>query len=119
MTSDISIRPFRGTVTVRFLDVVMASTDAAKIVNHDGVEDQVFIPFDDIYFEFLTRSQSQETCKVKGPATIWSIQAQGRSESDAMRSYGENEASRPLARHGLFDSRKVTVEMAGDDLPVA
>lgn len=119
MNARLDLQPFAGTVTVRFLDTVLASTDRALSLRQADGRDLLFIPFDDIYFEFLARSGTRETCPVKGEASLWDIRAAGRAEPDAMRSYGDNEASAPLRRHGMFDPEKVIVEKAASDLPVA
>lgn len=116
---ELTIRPFEGTVTVRFLEAVLASSRNALLVGQPGREEQVFIPFEDIYFDFLTRSDSVETCPVKGEAGLWTIQAVGRAEPDAMRAYGANEASARLKHYGVFDPAKVAIEMTQPDAPVA
>jgi uncharacterized protein (DUF427 family) len=119
MTPSLDLQPYAGTVTIRFLDTVLASTDRALALRRQEGSDILFIPFDDIYFEFLARSDSREHCPVKGEASLWDIRAAGRAEHDAMRAYGANEVSAPLRRYGTFDPEKVTVEQAASDLPVA
>lgn len=119
----LDIRPFGGTVTVRFMDAVIAASHDALIVRQDGGPDggneQVFIPFRDIYFDFLAKSDTREECRTKGEASLWSIQAMGRAEPDAMRSYGANETSAPLRNYGTFDPAKVAIELTPEDAPVA
>jgi uncharacterized protein (DUF427 family) len=117
--SPLDIRPYAGTVTVRYMDAVLASTHGALVVNHAGVRDQLFIPFDDIYFDLLVPSPTRETCAVKGEASLWTIQAVGRAEPDAMRVYGANEASARLRDYGAFDPDKVMIETTAADAPVA
>ena len=115
----LSIRPFRGTVTVRFMDAVLASSHDALMVGHEGADEQVFIPFNDIYFELLAQSDSHEACPVKGEASLWTIQAMGRAETDAMRSYGANDLSARLRNYGTFDPSKVSIEQTREDARVA
>lgn len=117
-SAQVSIRHYEGAVTVRFIDAVLASTSHALSVRDDSTrEEQIFIPFDDIYFEFMERSVSAEACPVKGEANLWTVRAMGRSVPDAMRSYGQNEASGLLRDYGLFDPRKVNVEMTPANAP--
>ncbi|TIU76804.1 MAG: DUF427 domain-containing protein, partial [Mesorhizobium sp.] len=45
----LTVTPFNGTVTVRFSDAIVASTERAKVLHEDGHDPVFYIPFEDIY----------------------------------------------------------------------
>ncbi|WP_395447915.1 hypothetical protein ACHMW7_23875 [Aminobacter sp. UC22_36] len=48
-----TIKPFDGTVNVSFSDAMIASTKNAMMMLQPGKDSVFFIPFEDIYFDFL------------------------------------------------------------------
>lgn len=107
----ITIHAFPDPVTVRFLDVVVASTDRALELREAGHDPVLYIPFDDIYFVHLEKTETQTHCPFKGDASYWRITGQGEAANDAMWAYEEPKAEvAQIAGHGAFDPRKVTFE---------
>jgi uncharacterized protein (DUF427 family) len=111
MDGGITIQPFPNAVTVRFHDVVVASTEKALELREPGHDPVLYIPFDDIYFVHLERTPSHTECPWKGTASYWRINGAGDSADDAMWAYEEPKAEvGEIAGHGAFDPRKVTFE---------
>lgn len=107
----ITIDPFSGPVTVRFLDTVIASTTRALELREAGHDPVLYIPFEDIYFVHLEKTGTRTHCPFKGDASYWSITGQGQAASDAMWAYEEPKAEvSRIAGHGAFDAGKVTFE---------
>lgn len=110
------IEPFRGVVTVTFSDAIIASTDRALILHEPGHDPVPYIPFEDIYFEFLERSDTQTRCPRKGTASYWRVSAVGEAAEDFMWSYETpHEAAKPIAGHGAFDTRIARIEIVPED----
>lgn len=107
----LSIEPFDGNVTITFSDAVIASTDRAKVLRESGKDPVFYIPFEDIYFEFLQKSATTSRCPVKGEANYWRASAVGSAAEDAMWAYlTPNPVAARLAGYGAFDERKVAIE---------
>ena len=116
--SEIEIEPYDGTVTVTFSSAIVASTKRAKIVQEAGHEPVLYIPFDDIYFEFLHKSDRSSRCPVKGTASYWRVSAVGETADDFMWAYETpNPAAQSIARHGAFDPDKAVIEAVPSDSP--
>lgn len=107
----VTVEPFRGTVNVRFSDAIIASTKEALLVKEEGHDPVLYIPFRDIYFEFLRESPTVYHCPRKGKARYWHGEAVGESEEDIMWAYDEPfpQAS-AIRQHGAFDPDKVNIE---------
>ncbi len=115
-TPALRIEPFRGTVTVTFSDAMIASTDRALILHETGHEPVPYIPFEDIYFEFLEKNKSTTSCPLKGTASYWRVTAVGESAEDFMWAYETPfERARAIAGHGAFDRRRARIEMVPDN----
>ncbi|TIT54413.1 MAG: DUF427 domain-containing protein, partial [Mesorhizobium sp.] len=56
--SALAITPFNGTVTVRFSDAIIASTERAKVLHEAGHDPVFYIPFEDIYFDLLEKTNA-------------------------------------------------------------
>ncbi|MCO4318409.1 DUF427 domain-containing protein [Phyllobacterium sp. 21LDTY02-6] len=107
----ITIRPYPESVTVRFRDVVIASSDKALELREPGHDPVLYIPFDDIYFTHLEKTSTETKCPWKGTATYWRINGQGESADDAMWAYEEPKAEvAQIAGHGAFDPKHVVFE---------
>lgn len=119
----ITVQPFDGVVTVSFSGAVIASSKNAKMVEEAGHPAVFYIPFEDIYFDFLRRSETATHCPFKGDASYWNVTASGESRGDVMWAYEHPyEEMREIANHGSFYPDKVRLESvaAGDtDRPVA
>jgi uncharacterized protein (DUF427 family) len=109
--SDVSIEPFRGIVKVTFSDAVIASTQKALVVIEPGAEPVFYIPFKDIYFEFLQRSEAAPRDTAKGPESWWRASAVGEAADDVMWTYEDPaQGFERLLAHGAFSADKVLIE---------
>lgn len=110
------IEPYHGLVRVSFSDAIIASSDNALIVRRPGVKPVFYIPFEDIYFDFLLRSESAPEPSPFGAATYWRVSAVGEAAADAMWAHETPAVGyEALLDHGAFDESKVLVETT--DLP--
>ncbi|MEO5324970.1 DUF427 domain-containing protein [Mesorhizobium sp. CC13] len=103
------IVPFDGSVTVFFSDSVIASTTNAKALCVDGEPDAFYIPFEDIYFEFLTATENTAYRPGWGTAHFWRVSAVGQAAEDIMWAYVEPEVT-SLANHGAFNPELARIE---------
>ena len=105
------VEPFDGTVTATFSDAVIASTDRALILRESGHEPVFYIPFVDIYFDFLEKTGTTTICPLKGQASYWRASAVGSAAEDAMWAYRTPKPEAAgIAGHGAFDLSKVRIE---------
>ncbi|PSJ61411.1 DUF427 domain-containing protein [Pseudaminobacter soli (ex Li et al. 2025)] len=108
----ISVRRFSGIVVVTFADAVLASTTAARVLREEGHKPVYYVPFEDIYFEFLTRSDTRTHCPFKGYASHWNVTASGDAEKDVMWAYEEPyEEMKIIRNHGAFYPQKVRIDV--------
>lgn len=109
----ITVSPHPGAVTVKFGEVVIASTRNALELREATYPPVLYIPFADIYFEHLIASDTKTTCPFKGEASYWSVTGQGEAAADVMwtypRPYDEVAAIR---NHGAFYPHKVKIDAA-------
>ena len=107
----ITVEPFDGIVTVVFADAMLASTDKALILREANYPPVFYIPFEDIYFEFLKRSDSSTHCPFKGNASYWSASAAGEAANDVMWAYERPyDEMTGIKDHGAFYPDKVRIE---------
>jgi len=107
----ISVEPFDGTVTVAFSDAILASTDKALVLREADRPPVFYIPFEDIYFEFLKRSETTTHCPYKGNASYWNATAAGEAVNDVMWAYERPYDEMVLIKnHGAFYPDKVRIE---------
>lgn len=107
----ITIEPYSGTVTVRLSDAVIASSRNAKLLREAGHEPVYYIPFEDIYFEFLEPSETVTHCPFKGDASYWRASAVGEAAEDAMWAYRHPYDEMGAIRdHGAFRAEALTIE---------
>jgi uncharacterized protein (DUF427 family) len=111
----IAVEPFQGVVTVSFSDALIASTDEALVLREADYPPVFYIPFKDIYFDFLKRSTAATHCPFKGDASYWNASASGEATDDVMwayeRPYDEMAA---IKDHGAFYANKVRIEAEPD-----
>jgi len=113
-----SIDPVAGTVKVMFSDAIIASSDNALVLREAGKDAVYYIPFEDIYFEFLERSDTRRETPPKGVASCWNVSAVGDAASDVMWAYEEpSEAFARLRGHGAFSPDKVRIEVFSEPDP--
>lgn len=107
----VTVEPFRGTVNVSFSDAMIASTEDALLLREQGHDPVFYVPFRDIYFEFLTPSSTTYHCPRKGEARYWSVEAVGEAENDIMWIYDQPPPQLSAIRqHGAFDPAKTRIE---------
>jgi uncharacterized protein (DUF427 family) len=110
-TSDVSIKPYRGIVKVSFSDAIIASTDKALVVTETGADPVFYIPFKDIYFDFLRRSDKAPRDTGKGTQSWWGASAVGEAADNVMWTYEEPAPGfEVLLAHGAFSPDKVLIE---------
>ena len=119
----ITVRPFDGVVTVSFSSAVIAASKNAKVLQEANHPDVFYIPFEDIYFDFLHRSETRSHCPYKGDASYWSVTAVGEAKPDVMWAYEHPyEEMLAIRDHGAFYPDKVRIEAVEQnqtDRPIA
>jgi uncharacterized protein (DUF427 family) len=111
MENRITIVPYSQPVTVKFHNVVIASTERALELRETGHKPVLYIPYDDIYFVHLEKTATHTECPWKGTASYWRVQGHGEAAEDAMWAYEEpKDGVTEIRDHGAFDSTKVTFE---------
>lgn len=112
----ITVAPFDGVVVVTFGDAIVASTENALLLREVDHSPVFYIPFEDIYFEFLQPSDTRTHCPFKGDASYWNVSASGSATRDVMWSYQApfDEMVR-IKDHGAFYPNKVRIEATPDD----
>ncbi|MDQ2634771.1 MAG: DUF427 domain-containing protein [Pseudomonadota bacterium] len=110
-THRITVEPFDGAVTVVFSDAILASTDKALVLREADHPPVFYIPFKDIYFELLNRSETSTHCPHKGDASYWNASAVGEAVNDVMWAYEDPFDEMLLIKdHGAFHPDKVRIE---------
>ncbi len=109
----ITIEPHVGTVTVRAGDTVIARSSRAKDLAEPPYPPVIYIPFDDVTFALLEKTDRSTLCPYKGEASYWSILPAGEQGKNAMWAY-ETPFDEMLAikDHAAFYPDRVTVETA-------
>lgn len=107
----IAVEPYDGVVTVTFSDVVVASSNEALVLREADYPPVFYIPFKDVYFEFLEPTDTSTHCPYKGDASYWSASASGEAVKDVMWAYQHpyDEMLR-IKDHGAFYPNKVLIE---------
>lgn len=107
----IAIGPFEGIVTVRLGDVVLASSAEALTLREADRPPVFYIPFGDIYFEFLKPSATTTHCPFKGNASYWSAKLADGVTQDVMWAYEQPyDEMLAIGGHGAFYPARVTIE---------
>jgi uncharacterized protein (DUF427 family) len=107
----ITITPYAGTVTVSAGDTVIASSTMAKVLTELPYPPAFYIPFGDIDFAQLRRTEHASHCPYKGDATYWSVLPAGESGQNAMWAYERPfDEMAEVASHGAFYTTKVSIE---------
>ena len=107
----ITAEPFDGVVTVAFSDAILASTDKALVLREANYPPVFYIPFEDIYFELLKRSDTSTHCPYKGNASYWNASAAGEAVNDVVWAYERPfDEMTEIKDHGAFYPNKVRIE---------
>jgi len=107
----ITVEPYEGVVNVTFADAVVASSDEALVLREEDYPAVFYIPFKDIYFELMSRSDTATHCPFKGDASYWNVSAAGKAEKAIMWAYEHpyDEMHR-IRDHGAFYANKVRID---------
>lgn len=107
----ITIEPYVGIVTVRAGDAVIASSTKAKVLREAPYPDAFYIPFADIDFDKLGRTEHSTHCPYKGDASYWSVLPAGEPGQNAMWAYERPfDEMTEIRDHGAFYASKVSIE---------
>lgn len=111
----ITVEPYRGTVTVRSGETVIASSTKAKVLSESPYPSVFYIPFADIDFDKLRKTEFSTHCPYKGDATYWSVLPAAETGKDAMWAYEQSfDEMAEIRNHGAFYPNKVTIEATPD-----
>jgi uncharacterized protein (DUF427 family) len=110
-TRRVTTEPFRGSVTVTFGEATIASSNRALLLREGTYAPVFYIPFEDINFELLSRTETATRCPYKGVASYWSVSASGEAAKDAMWAYETPiQSVAEIAGHGAFDRRFARID---------
>ncbi len=110
----ITVEPFDGTVTVTLGSTILASSKRAKILKEGSYPARYYIPFEDIYFEHLEKTDKRTHCPFKGDASYWRASANGEAVEDALWAYeAPFDEMDAIRGHGAFTDKGVRVEAGG------
>ncbi|MER9565885.1 DUF427 domain-containing protein [Mesorhizobium sp. M0571] len=111
----ITVEPYKGTVTVRAGDVMIASSTKVKVLTEPPYLPVFYIPFDDIDFKQLGKTELSTHCPYKGDASYWSVLPAGDAGKDAMWAYEQPfDEMADIRDHGAFYPNKVIIEATPD-----
>lgn len=107
----ITVEPYRGTVVVRAGNTVVASSTKAKLLSETPYPEVFYIPFEDIDFSQLGKTELSTHCPYKGDASYWSVLPAAEAGKDAMWAYERPfDEMTEIRNHGAFYASKVTIE---------
>lgn len=107
----ITVAPYPKTVTVKFGDVILASTKSALELREASYPPVLYIPFRDIYFEHLLATDTSTHCPFKGDASYWSATGGGEGVKDVMWAYqSPYDEMEAIKDYGAFYPNKVTID---------
>ncbi|RWP19331.1 MAG: DUF427 domain-containing protein [Mesorhizobium sp.] len=107
----ITVESYNGTVTVRAGDTVIASSRRAKLLTEPPYPGVLYIPFEDIDFDQLRKTEFSTHCPYKGDASYWSVLPAAEAGKDAMWAYEQPfDEMIEIRNHCAFYPNKVTVE---------
>ena len=108
----ITVEPFDGVVNVKFRDVMIASSDRAKLLREKDHNPVLYLPFEDIYFVNLEKTATSTRCPFKGDASYWRVKGQEQAANDVMWAYEHPyDAVAQIAGHVAFyaDRADITI----------
>lgn len=107
----ITVEPFDGVVVVTFGEAVIASSKDALELREANYPPVFYIPFEDVYFDFLTPSDTKTHCPFKGDASYWNAAASGETMNDAMWAYqSPYDEMMAIKGHAAFYPKKVRID---------
>ena len=75
------------TIKVLFNEAILAATKSCIILIEENYSPVIYIPADDIRFEFMEKTQCSTYCPFKGTASYWNIKSDQNFEKNAAWSY--------------------------------
>ncbi|MEO9339944.1 DUF427 domain-containing protein [Mesorhizobium sp. SB112] len=109
----ITVTPLAGVVTVTLADTIIASSENVLTLREAEYQPVLYIPFEDIYFEFLSPSATRTNCPYKGDAKYWNASAGGEGREDAMWAYQKPyDEMTKIKDYGAFYPTKVKIDIA-------
>jgi uncharacterized protein (DUF427 family) len=107
----ITVEPFGGVVNVKFGDVMIASSDHARLLREKGHDPVLYLPFEDIYFVHLEKTGTTTHCPFKGDASYWSVTGQDEAAKDVMWAYQHPyDEMLEIKDHGAFYRDRVMID---------
>ena len=111
----ITVEPYRGTVVVRAGNTIIASSTKARMLTEAPYPVAFYIPFEDIDFNQLGKTERLTHCPYKGDASYWSVLPAAEAGKDAMWAYERPfDEMTEIRNHGAFYASKVTIEATPD-----
>ena len=108
----ITVEPFKGRVVVFANGTIIASSAKAKIVTEPPYPFSFYIPFEDIDFRKLRKTELSTVCPYKGDASYWNVLPAGETGNDAMWAYEQPFDEMALIRdHGAFYPDRVAIDV--------
>jgi uncharacterized protein (DUF427 family) len=109
----ITVEPFKGRVVVFANGVIIASSAKARMVTEPPYPFSFYIPFEDIDFRKLRRTELSTLCPYKGDASYWNVLPAGEAGKDAMWAYEQPfDEMAELRDYGAFYPDRVTIDAA-------
>jgi uncharacterized protein (DUF427 family) len=106
----IAIEPFRGHVTVRFGDTLVADTESALELKEANYPPVLYIPRRDAKLAHYERSAHRTHCPYKGDASYFTLVDGPHRAENAVWSYEDPfPAMKQIANHIAFYRDKVTI----------
>lgn len=106
----ITITTSQAPVTASLDGVVVASSERALVLAEASYPPVYYFPREDVALEHFTSTDHETYCPYKGECSYFSVEAGGRSETNAAWSYERPyDAVAEIADHIAFYPDKVTV----------
>lgn len=106
----LTVEPHAGTVVVSAGGREIARSTRALLLTEPPYAPAFYVPFADIDFAALRRTDRSTHCPYKGDASYWSVVPAGEAGADAMWAYeAPFDEVAPIRDHGAFYPDRVTV----------
>ena len=104
---EVAISPYKGTVTVRTGDKVIAETRAALLVRETRHDDVYYLPREDVDLASLRSTELSTYCPFKGHASYWSYKGESDLENFVWSYEAPYPEVEPLKGYLSFYTNKV------------
>ena len=106
----LGMEPHAGTVTVEAGGKVIARSDRALVLTEPPYPPAYYIPFADIDFTALRKTELSTHCPYKGDASYWSVTPAGAAGENAMWAYeAPYDETAAIRDHGAFYPDRVKI----------